>query len=343
MTLPLSPALQRDRGFTLIELMVSMTIGLILLLGMVMMFVSNTKSQAELEKSNRQTESGRYAIQVLSDDIFNAGYYAEFDPSPMATPGALPGPCDTNVANLRTALPLPVQGIDDSTAGAPCLTDAKADSDVLVVRRVETCLLGVGNCEPEGAGGPFFQASLCSLSTELGSADATNHFALEANAAALTRHKRDCTELNPGTLAGKRRFVTNIYYVAQNHLPNDKIPTLMRARLVDGAFTLEALAEGIEALHFEYGLDSDDNGSPNLFTPAPGTPAAWRNAVAIKVHLLSRNTEESRGHKDDKVYTLGQNAAGQPKVIDIGADTKFKRHVFSTMVVIPNSAGRKAK
>ncbi len=343
MPLSSSPMTQRPRGFTLIELMVSMTIGLVILLGMVMMFVSNTKSQSELEKSNRQTESGRYAIQVLSDDIFNAGFYGEFDPSAMATPGALPAPCDNAPATLRSALPLPIQGIDDSAAGAPCLTDAKPDSDVLVVRRAETCLLGVGNCEAADAGGPFFQASLCSNASELGSTDTANHFSLQMAVADLNRHKRDCTALNAGTPADVRRFVTHIYYVAKNHKDGDKIPTLMRARLGPAGFTVEAMAEGIEALHFEHGLDTNDDGSPDLFTSAPGTPAMWRNTVAVKVHLLSRNTEASKAYSDTKTYKLGLDSAGQPKVYDIGTDKQYKRHVFSTMVVVPNAAGRKIK
>lgn len=346
MPLSLSPPARKSLGFTLVELMVSMTIGMVILLGMVMMFVNNTKSQVELEKSNRQTESGRYAIQVLSDDIFNAGYYGEFDPSPLPDPAALPAPCSTSIATLRTALPLPVQGIDDSTSGAPCLTDAQTDSDVLVVRRAETCLLGVGNCEPESAGGAFFQASLCSNGNELGSADPTKYFSLELTVAELSRHKRDCTEVFAGTTADARRFITHIYYVAKNHIPGDNIPTLMRARLGGAgglAFTVEAIAEGIESLQFEYGLDTVGNdGSPDSFTPVPLTPANWRNAVAVKVHLLSRNTQPSVSHTDTKVYKLGLTATGQPK-IPVITDKKFKRHVFSTMVVIPNAAGRKAK
>ena len=339
----LSPAARRSSGFTLVELMVSMTIGLVILLGMTMMFVSNTKGQAELEKSNRQIENGRYAIQILSDDIFNAGFYGEFDPSAMPDPAALPAPCDVTLATLRAALPLPVQGQDDGVTDAPCLTDAQEDSDVLIIRRAETCLLGVGNCQPAGSGGPFFQASLCANSSELSSADPAAHFALDTNIASLTRHKRDCTDTSAGTIADKRRYVTHIYYVAKNHKPGDKIPTLMRANLGGAtslSYTVEPMAEGIESLQFEYGLDTSGDGAPDLYTTAPSSPSEWRDAVAIKVHLLSRNTEESRGALETKVFTLGLDSAGEPKRPVI-TNRNFKRHVFSTTVTIPNAAGRK--
>jgi type IV pilus assembly protein PilW len=48
-------------------------------------------------------------VQVLSEDLALAGYYAEFDPWPMATPAAKPNPCATDVATLKTAMPLHLQ------------------------------------------------------------------------------------------------------------------------------------------------------------------------------------------------------------------------------------------
>ena len=160
----------------------------------------------------------------------------------------------------------------------------------------------------------------------------------------LTRHKRDCTDLIAGTPAEKRRFVTHIYYIANNHKTGDKIPTLMRATLSNSAplgFTVEPMAEGIESMHFEYGVDTNLNGAPDLYTPAPATATAWRDVVAVKIHMLSRNTEQSPGYTDTNVYTLGLNAGGTPNQPVI-TGTNYKRHVFSKMVTIPNTAGRKS-
>jgi type IV pilus assembly protein PilW len=79
------------RGFTLAELMIAMAIGLVLLAGLTTLFVRNTNAQGEIEKANRQVENGRYAISVLSEDLANAGYYGEFNPTglrrwPASTP-----------------------------------------------------------------------------------------------------------------------------------------------------------------------------------------------------------------------------------------------------------------
>ena len=54
-------------GFTLVELMVGITLGLFLLIGLTSLMVSNVQTRSELDKSSRQIESGRYAIQLLSE------------------------------------------------------------------------------------------------------------------------------------------------------------------------------------------------------------------------------------------------------------------------------------
>ncbi|HKF97945.1 MAG TPA: prepilin-type N-terminal cleavage/methylation domain-containing protein, partial [Steroidobacteraceae bacterium] len=53
-------------GYTMVELLVSMTIGLIILAALVTVFAGNSRERGEIERSNEQTENGRYALQLLS-------------------------------------------------------------------------------------------------------------------------------------------------------------------------------------------------------------------------------------------------------------------------------------
>ena len=50
------------RGFTMVELMVAMALGLLLLGVLVAMVVSTIGNRNELDKSSRQIENGRYAL-----------------------------------------------------------------------------------------------------------------------------------------------------------------------------------------------------------------------------------------------------------------------------------------
>lgn len=331
-----------QRGFTLVELMIAVTLGLMILAGMTTLFVNNTQVQGEIEKANRQVENGRFAVALMSGDLRNAGFYGEFDPTRLATPAALPDPCALSVAAWKAALPLHVQGVDNvgAGAGAPdCIADVRAGTDVLVVRHTRTCVAGEGNCEPVSAGGPFFQASLCNNPSELDSGDVNDHYALDFTFAGMTRHRRDCNQgAGSGTLAPTRVYETHVYFVANNDNAGDGIPTLKRAELrtVDGApgMTVVPLVEGIENLQIEYGIDTSGDAVSDVYTADPGTAGNWRNTMAVKLYLLARNLTPSQGYTDTKSYRLGANSVA-------AAGDQYKRHVFQALVNLPNPAGRK--
>jgi type IV pilus assembly protein PilW len=123
----------------------------------------------------------------------------------------------------------------------------------------------------------------------------------------------------------------------------------MRVRLVNGAYTVpEPLIEGIEALRFEYGIDTlgrnglpisntnpGDGSADDYVTCAPCDLGQLSNVVAVKIHVLARNLEATPGYKDTKTYQLGAT----PQIA--AANDGFKRHVFSTTVRLINPSGRR--
>ncbi len=350
MTLHRPALLHAQRGFSLTELMIAATIGLVILAGMSTLFVNNSRTQAEIEKANRQVENGRFALQTLSSDLHNAGFYGEFDPTILTQPAAVPDPCAVTLAALKDALPLAVQGIDNAAADAlACLPDLLAGTDVIVVRRTDTCVVGAPGCVAASAGGPYFQASLCDLGTELGSGDSANFYALDVTTSSLDRRQRNCT-----TTAVVRRYLTHVYYIAANDDDGDAIPTLKRAELgvSGGALQMNVvpLVNGIQNLQVEYGLDTDDDGVANVFSANPETSGGcaaadcavsnWRQAVSLKLNLLARNLEPTTGYADTTSYTLGLDADGDAVVVPAQNDA-YKRHVFQSLVAMPNPAGRK--
>jgi type IV pilus assembly protein PilW len=62
------------RGFTLIELMISMTLGLVLLLIIGTAFVSSRQAFREQEDNARIQESGRFALEIIGRSIKQAGH-----------------------------------------------------------------------------------------------------------------------------------------------------------------------------------------------------------------------------------------------------------------------------
>jgi len=58
---------QRSGGFTIVELMVALAIASVLLLALAAMFINTSAARTELDKSSRQIESSRYAMQIIAD------------------------------------------------------------------------------------------------------------------------------------------------------------------------------------------------------------------------------------------------------------------------------------
>ena len=67
-------SMKKQRGLSLIELMVAMTISAILLLGVSMIFVSNKKTYQTQDALSEVQEAGRFALMFLSEPIQMAGY-----------------------------------------------------------------------------------------------------------------------------------------------------------------------------------------------------------------------------------------------------------------------------
>ena len=337
----------RGAGYTIVELMIAITINLMILAALVSIFANNSQTRAEIERANQQSENGRYALQLITDDLHNAGFLAEFNPGQIATPATKPDPCAVDLPTLNTALPLAVQGYDNGASPSlSCLSDYRAGTDILVVRHASTCSVGSTGCDAAVAGDTYFQASDCNNAAELSSGNIAYYYVLDTNAANFTLHQKDCV-----TAALRYQYRTHIYFVANDDKAGDGIPTLMRAELGAGSFTLVPLVEGVENMQIEYGLDTNSptTGTPALYTASPDlynacVPATcvgyWRDTVAARVNLLTRNTTTTQGYTDTKVYTLGRLADGVTANTFGPYNDSYKRHVSEATIKLNNPAGR---
>ena len=58
-----------QRGLTLVEFMVSITIGLLLVAAVATLIASQSSNRAEVDRAGRLIENGRYGIRALADDL----------------------------------------------------------------------------------------------------------------------------------------------------------------------------------------------------------------------------------------------------------------------------------
>src|SRR5436190_15748850 len=73
----LSACARDARGMTLIELMVAMTLGMLVLGVVTTIFSGTSGNRASLERGGRLAENVAYAVEVLSDEVRMAGFFAE--------------------------------------------------------------------------------------------------------------------------------------------------------------------------------------------------------------------------------------------------------------------------
>lgn len=310
----------------MVELMVGMAIGLILIAGLALMFANTSRSGNELDKSIRQIENGRYAVELLQEEISLAGYYAEL---PLyGVNYSLPAACDTSTAGFTlTTVPTPIVGITSTDSSATCLTNRITNTPAFIVHRLSTEGDPV-TLDSVPAGTIYVQSSRCKT-------DAFPFIAAAASSAFVLNMK-NCTTPN-----GVRRYVSRIYYLANcsECTPSDGIPTLTMAELRGTRMVSVPLVEGIENMLLEYGFDTNRDGQPDIFqVNLSSTPGAdsWGNVVAVRINLIARTTERTAGYDDSgKTYRLGAASTSA------GDTSGFKRRVYTSTVRIKNETGRR--
>ncbi len=70
----ISNSKHNNRGFTLVEMMVALTLGVIVLAGISQIFIKTKRATVFQDELARMQENSRYAIQLLNKEIRNAGY-----------------------------------------------------------------------------------------------------------------------------------------------------------------------------------------------------------------------------------------------------------------------------
>ena len=319
------PDIKTQSGFTLVEIMVAMLLSLILGIAIVTVFVNNSHSFSQDDNVLRMQDDARYALQQLAFDLSMAGHYAELlspaavTPDTNLTVGLDCGPAGVTNWAYRTMRPatgesLSVIAIDNATsaqvvAAHSCFlaNEVAQGTDVVSIKRVA------------GAEATVMRDGAVYLRTN-GTVGLLYRQPLTAPPAIPVALPRSEWEYRPA-----------IYYIRQYaYALGDGIPTLCR-KVLGGpgpSMLTECIATGIENLQIEYGIDTSNNGNPNVYLSAP-TLADLQNVVSARIHLLARTTDIDVRHTNQKTFSIG-NAP------DYTPNDSFHRRVYSTTVAIQN-------
>lgn len=146
----------RQTGLTLLELMISLSLGLLLLTGIGTIYVGSNQTYRVQEQNARIQESGRYALDVIGRSLRQAGYW-DIPLNPVVIQTAFSGtPVNgtDNATNGTAADTVTVQydgGVGDRDCEGNIVAAAMVVQDAIQLDTVDLELECDGNAE---AGGP---------------------------------------------------------------------------------------------------------------------------------------------------------------------------------------------
>jgi type IV pilus assembly protein PilW len=309
---------RRQRGLTLVELMVSLVIGLLIVAATSMLIAGSSRSRRELEISADVIENGRYAIDVLTRELSQAGFYALLVKPTGTTPNVGSAMCARTTAALPQwldSLPYYVGGLNSvgnaNVDADPSCIARKPGTDALFIQRASTCVIGDASCESENANNAYFQVSECGDEY-----NTTPIVVAQGLSTSFTLQTKACD----GTKAPKRKLIRRIYFISPSNALSYQDVTLTGA-LPDPV----VLAENIEQMQLEYAVDTSAVGTPSSFT---ATPADWSQVIGVRVKLLAVSSDPSKNTNNAGTFVLSDDttvsiatAAGNPK-----------RRVYSTYI-----------
>lgn len=336
----------KQRGFTVVEVMVAMAIGLVVAAVVVTMFAASSRSYRVTDAMGDLQEAGRIAMSTLQRDAHVVGFRGcnsnnVRNSAPItniqATPTAylndfLTGVqgYDGNGGGWTPALPAAV-----SAPGAPVAAGPVAVTDVLVVHvPVGTPVALSANMANANADLPMMSVAGFADGTRAVVSDcqrATVFQVTGVDAGAVTLQHGLGAGVGSNTTASAQRaygidasvmrFETHAYFVG----PSIRDAANERSLWVrvDGNAPVEVV-ENVQDMQILYGEDTDGDFVPNLFRTAD-TVVNWNNVLAIQVSLLLRGS----GQRDNQVITnyVYNGATTAP------ADRRLRRSYTATIQI----------
>ncbi len=308
----------RAGGFSLVEMMIAMTLGLMMLAGVLTLFGTSARTGRTTEASSAMQTSGRYAISVLRFELLHTGYDSFNGFEAVEVPGVVnvTGDC---VVGFASNLGQRLWATDDRNPFAgTCVPSASyLTGDVVAFRRASLAPPAALAADRLNVRIAFEGASVFQ-----GSTPPANGFAPVAD------HQMEAIV-----------YFVSPFTVSADESP--RVPALYRVRLGAGPSmgAPELVASGVEDFQIELGVRDaagtisfvdPDTVAPAAVTAATTGSTAWNFVETARVHLLVRSEKPEPGYSPGgRTYQLGSKT--------VTVNDAFRRDVYTTVVQLRNS------
>lgn len=321
------PRSQRtENGFTLIELMISVALGLILIAGLVTAFLGSNRSSKLNATLTELQESGRFALDTIIRDVRMAGFQG------CASISELPAKVRANSAptenyyddslrayavdtatswdpmphatfNIPTDIGTPVPG----THALSVQFGSSTTYQISPMGSTSSAVTVIGD-DVDIATGDLALISDCN-SADIFQVTADNANVLQHDAAPnggdnrLTAPYGQGEELNRSRIM---RFQANIYYIGETGRTdknNSPVRALYRQTLPYTNPPIE-ISDGIENLRIRLGIEDPDNEGPLTFVSPDNALLETHRVKSIQVGFLMQSYDDVSDENDNRSYEI---------------------------------------
>lgn len=360
----------RQRGLTIVEILVAVTLSLILLAGVSQLFISSKRTYEVQDGLSRLQENGRFAVDYLARHVRMAGYMGCLSNASLIT-------IHNNLNNAATfannfsvgiegfeangtapgdAYPITAENPAPSGNAAGWSSALDADlvgrvlpgTDVIVIRNAAPS--SVALVAPYNDSGQVFVSNPNDLQTGdiLMVTDCQKASVFQATNVQPTGFGTNAVHSQASMVPGNN---TSVWGPDQSYTEGGEImksemrvfyvgrggsggPALFQRSLRNAgggvALVSDELVEGVENMQVLYGEDTNGDRTADIYRTAAAV-ADWGQVVSTRISLLVRSPENSLPEPETNTFDVGG--------VDVDpVDDRRLRQVFTTTITLRNRA-----
>lgn len=325
-----SMSFQRQRGLSLVELMVAMALSLLLMLGVIQIFLSSKQTYSTNSALSRVQESGRFAMDFLTQDIRNTGYKGQ----------CMGEPLNHGVANILWRIEDPIEGWNNITTKPAHLSGTPVNgTDIVLIKfaagpggvAANTSNVATNDTISLGANASGVSKHAITLVSDALSCDLFQNTA-DSNATSISKNSASDWTHNYTSETEVLALQNATYYIRANSgRPNSLVRERLSTSTTAAQWITEELVEGVQDMQILYGV-AGANRQVNDYVTANNV-TDWDNVVAVRIDLLVVSAD-ANVVPENQVITFGKKADDTPNPVTI--DNRRLAQVFSTTIGIRN-------
>lgn len=287
----------KQRGYSMVELLISLTLGLMLTLGVIKIYTGSKQTYRTQDGMGRLQENARLALDIIAHDLRMIGYAGCNGLGEVAVTDSgvtFAYTEDTAVAGNQST------GADGATVSGSLPPNLSAawripHTDVLTIKSAGQCSQLISSSMADAASAIAIPAgNSCGFAANeiVMIANCSNADVFRISADPNLSDTLTHTGLSQAYLASGEtevmRVASNTYYIGTETTYG--LPALFVINNTALTPTPATIVDGVENMQVQYGIDTDDDDVPNRFVNADEV-TDWAQPVAVRVTLLMRTIE----------------------------------------------------